>query len=237
MRIIIEKGDLTVWWMMKLLVVAVISVGLMVVVITQMCLWTINQKWCNDPVPLHRPYIPTPATPQTPLVVKGIHYGNGFVRAELVPSKTQVQWNLNGDDCRQNTPFRVNASTDVPVSIVTDMSSGDSYLAVCMDANALGSNKSGDPDYTSYFGWGNTSTGNIYFDRKATKHDNSAVYLHVGGEGNKNPNHVMIGDDYVMPFGIGQPGQVITVPASGKQLIWSTPAPVASPATLPPANS
>jgi hypothetical protein len=34
----------------------------------------------------------------------------------------------------------------------------------------------------------------------------------------------MIGDAYVLPFGMGKPGQVMTVPPSGNQLIWTTPA-------------
>jgi hypothetical protein len=224
MRIIIEKRDLSLWNLVKVFTFVMVLMASILGLVVGACSWTLNQRWCAAPIPPHRPYIDrTPPTPQTPLVHAGVHYGNGFWSADLVSSKTQVQWNLNGDDCRQNTPFRVNAHTDVPVDFVTDMADGDSYLAVSMDRNALGSNRAGDPDYSAVFGWKNTETGSIYFDRKATRHDNDKVYVNVGGQRNGAPNHVMIGDAYVMPFGVGKPGQVITVPPSGNQLIWTTP--------------
>ena len=224
MRIIIEKQDLSLGSLLKAFIFVMVLVASILGLMVFACSWTLNQKWCETPIPPHRPYVDkTLPTPQTPLVHAGVHYGNGFWSAELVSSKTQVQWNLNGDDRRQNVPFRINAHTDVPVDFVTDMADGDSYLAVSMDRNALGSNRAGDPDYSAMFGWKNTATGSIYFDRKMSHHDNEKVYVRVGGQGSGTPNHVMIGDDYVMPFGLGKPGQVITVPASGNQLVWTTP--------------
>jgi hypothetical protein len=211
---------LTVSSILKVLTLSLIGLALLTVGVTQICLWTINQHWCNEPVPLHRPYTPLPTTPQTPLIQRGIRYGNGFLQADYVASHTQVQWNLYGDDCRQNTPARVNTHTDVSECWVTDMSYGNSYIAVCMDRNALGSNRSGDPDYSALLGWQNPQAGGLYYDRKTSQHDNAKVYVHVGGQGSGQPNHVMIGDDYVMPYGIGKPGQVITVPESGNQLVW-----------------
>ena len=224
MRIVVEKNDLSLGSLVKAFVFVMVLVASILWLMVFACSWTLNQKWCETPIPPHRPYVAKPLpTPQTPLVHDGVHYGNGFWSADLVSSKTQVQWNMYGDDRRQNAPFRVNAHTDVPMSIVTDMSFGNSYMTVCMDANALGDNKTGDLDYTAYFGWKDTSTGIIYLDRKTSNHDNAKACLHVGGQGDGNPNHVMIGDDYVMPFGMGKPGQVITVPASGNQLVWTTP--------------
>jgi hypothetical protein len=229
MRIIIEKQDLSLWNLLNAFIFVTVLMASFLGFVVVACSWTLNLRWCAAPIPPHRPYIDrTPPTPQTPLVHDGITYGNGFWSADLVSSKTQVQWNMNGDDRRQNTPFRVNAHTDVPVDFVTDMALGDPYLAVSMDRNALGSNRAGDPDYSAMFGWKNTTTGSIYFDRTTTQHDNEMVCVNIGGQGSGAPNHVMIGDAYVMPFGMGKPGQVITVPPSGNQLIWTTPVKQAS---------
>jgi hypothetical protein len=137
-----------------------------------------------------------------------------FLNANFVSSNTQVQINLSARGSggnSQNVPFRINAATDVPVCFCSDMSGGDSLLAVSMDSNALGSNIAGDPQYTAYFGWRDTATGNIYFDRQTTGHDNDQAYIHIGGQGDGNPNHTIIQDDYVMPFGAGSTGQVIAL--------------------------
>lgn len=163
------------------------------------------------------------------IVILWLCVRNGVLAFTLIAHGTQLQFNLTGDEQYQNVPFRINAHTDVPLDIVTDMSGGGcSYLAVSMDANAMSEKifsdgRTRDPDYSALFGWKNTANGSIYFDRKSTHHDNGWVYIHLGSQGAGIPNHVMIGDFYVMPYGMGKPGQVITVPTNGNQLVWSWP--------------
>ena len=133
-----------------------------------------------------------------------------------IAATPQVRFDLVGNDTYMNVPFRVNAITDVPCNFVTNNLS-TSQIALSMDVNAMGSNKTGDPAYSAYFGWRGIASIVIWGDRKTSGHDNGNATLYLGydpGSGYSS-NKVSVAGQYLLPIVDGASGQVLTTNGAG----------------------